>query len=594
MDSQCTYYASPAWQARVEASLREWSMHMFLRFRAESGVNQVRTNRGRTAALERLGERLDESPARLRWTPAWTLCQRYDAETLGFTWDEVETAWREVNMLADAATDDPASACPHEAVRDDRCLFHLPPDEKDDERVRDALVAAIESDDPADRALDGARFGTLDLSNRELTASVTVPIDLRFAVVHGGLDLSGTTIPDSMFSMRFATVRGDASFRSARFGETATFVGAGFRRNVSFYRSRFESKARFTRARFGDEADGSPGGAEKDRRYATFAKAQFEQSANFHGAQFTAVANLDEAAGRGLTTLVDTSFADEAHARDARFDDIRLAPAAAATPVDLSRSRLDGGELRLTDSRADLTKGVLGDVDLVGSDEPGPRLDHLRLFRTEFDDFDVAGHRDAFEAVDWRIHGYGRDGGLRAAVGRWLGLWSDTTDAALGMAGIENTYLRAKRGATAAGDTRAAGEFFRKEMGYRRLSHGERLRALPRRRGWTGLWRWVANLTMGATTGYGERPSRVVLSSAGLCLGFAVLYAAGLAPGSAGVPFREYVLFSFQSFISFIIGTPPVPGVDSFGLRVFSALEGFIGAFFVALFVFTLTRSVHR
>jgi hypothetical protein len=75
---------------------------------------------------------------------------------------------------------------------------------------------------------------------------------------------------------------------------------------------------------------------------------------------------------------------------------------------------------------------------------------------------------------------------------------------------------------------------------------------------------------------------------------FAGAYAGGLAPTNNTTAFGEYLLFSFQSFITFIVGPPPIPSTDSFALRVGSAFEGFLGAFFIALFVFTLTRSIHR
>jgi len=44
--------------------------------------------------------------------------------------------------------------------------------------------------------------------------------------------------------------------------------------------------------------------------------------------------------------------------------------------------------------------------------------------------------------------------------------------------------------------------------------------------------------------------------------------------------------------VTFIVGTPPETA--SLWLRITSATEGFLGAFFIALFVFTLTRTVHR
>ena len=53
-----------------------------------------------------------------------------------------------------------------------------------------------------------------------------------------------------------------------------------------------------------------------------------------------------------------------------------------------------------------------------------------------------------------------------------------------------------------------------------------------------------------------------------------------------------YLLLSIQSFITFILGSNPVDA--GFGPQLLSATEGFIGAFLIAVFVFSLTRSIHR
>jgi hypothetical protein len=53
----------------------------------------------------------------------------------------------------------------------------------------------------------------------------------------------------------------------------------------------------------------------------------------------------------------------------------------------------------------------------------------------------------------------------------------------------------------------------------------------------------------------------------------------------------DYLLVSFQSFITFVLAS--VTGVSP-TIRLVAQLEGFVGAFMVALLVFALTRSVHR
>jgi hypothetical protein len=104
------------------------------------------------------------------------------------------------------------------------------------------------------------------------------------------------------------------------------------------------------------------------------------------------------------------------------------------------------------------------------------------------------------------------------------------------------------------------------------------------------LSKWARSLLLSATTGYGEQPYRVVGASLLTILGFGLLYRSSSIPTSdpTGI---DTLTFSFQSFVSFVLGPPETTSVFIRGL---SAVEGFVGAFFIGLFVFTLTRRVHR
>lgn len=161
---------------------------------------------------------------------------------------------------------------------------------------------------------------------------------------------------------------------------------------------------------------------------------------------------------------------------------------------------------------------------------------------------------------------------------------------------LETTYLMAKTGASAVGDSTASGHFFVKERTYRRYGHWAAASD-------TGLsWEsrlerasaWLRNWLFAMTAGYGERPVRTILASAGtiVLFSFPYLYLQPVVEGIENPTYADYLVFSFQSFITFIVGTtfdnPPL------SVRVASSVEGFIGAFFVALFVFALTRQVHR
>jgi len=120
-------------------------------------------------------------------------------------------------------------------------------------------------------------------------------------------------------------------------------------------------------------------------------------------------------------------------------------------------------------------------------------------------------------------------------------------------------------GARDVGDNKATSEFFRKAVAFRRKQYGRIIRgntdrgALSRSR---AVGRWLTNAFFSTTCGYGERPTRVLWVSFALIGVFSVFFA--------------------------------ILGIDMAIVNLLTALEGFIGAFFIALFVFSLTRSLNR
>jgi hypothetical protein len=155
----------------------------------------------------------------------------------------------------------------------------------------------------------------------------------------------------------------------------------------------------------------------------------------------------------------------------------------------------------------------------------------------------------------------------------------------------EATYQEAKTAATQAGMNEMAAEFFLREKRFKRRRHAQRVQkksSISTRAG--AAMDWVSNLAMDVTTGYGERPRNVVASSLATVGLFAGIYW-GLDALESDASVLEYILFSFQGFIQFILGASPRGDVP---VRLATAIEGFVGAFLIALFVFTLTRSLNR
>ena len=151
---------------------------------------------------------------------------------------------------------------------------------------------------------------------------------------------------------------------------------------------------------------------------------------------------------------------------------------------------------------------------------------------------------------------------------------------------------RDRLGISLRSEVRAAGAFYYREMSYRRHRHRELLMDGTRRvsKRLYDANRYLRNAVLWSTTGYGEKPGRVIGASVGSICVFALVYA-GLLMGQSSTV-MEVLLLSIQSYVTFVLG--PAPVNSSIIVKVVSAVQGFVGAFLVALFVFTFTRRLNR
>ena len=311
----------------------------------------------------------------------------------------------------------------------------------------------------------------------------------------------------------------------------------------------------------------------------------------------------------GRTTFGDAvdatgaSLADGLDARSVRFDhlvglediraggDLRLDDSeighlrSDVTPVaEADRTTVTARQASVTEGRIahpgdgtvtyDFADARIGRVRVEADDGLVRPLAAVRFLGTEFDGFRFAPYHGALDASGWRLHD---------AAGA-----ADLPESDPAPRRLESTYQQAKTGANDVGDATAAAEFFRREMRYRRAGHAAAFRSNRGPDRAVAAYDGLANTVLDATAGYGERPGWTMLSSLAVVVAFAGAYAALGVPADAPV---ELLLFSFQSFITFVVGPAPA---ESFAVRLLSSAQGFLGAFLVALFVFALTRSVDR
>ena len=484
-------------------------------------------------------------------------------------------------------------SCPHEAPAGaDYCLFHQPVDEKDDRVVRDALLAKLDEVGREPKQFIGARFGTLDLDHVILECRDNHRIDLRHARFEGEANLRYAIVrqPLSLEGARFrqrpicteATFEGEVYLGKARFEAPARFVEADFSAGVWGYKTTFV-EANFHMARFGGPVDFS----EATFRKAHFREAAFEtvvrfELATFSHATFSGSRFGDRVYFDGATVPERVNLQKTAVDASASFEDLDLTSDSCC--VDLNEATLPDGRLYLPDDGTlvyDLTDARLGDVELAEADPPSDLFDHFRFLYTTFDGFDFGNYREALHAADWRLHDV-----IEVPELDCRALPPSDGD-------LEGTYLKAKNGANEIGDTKAAAEFFRREMLYRReqyrptvMDRSEDLRTRVAAAG-----RWGANTLLNLTAGYGERPSRVI----GVSVGTILLFSAVFSLVQSATPYETpigYLILSLESFITLVLGG--AEDVGSPWIRLLAQIEGFVGAFLIALFVFTLTRSIHR
>lgn len=276
--------------------------------------------------------------------------------------------------------------------------------------------------------------------------------------------------------------------------------------------------------------------------------------------------------------------------------------------IEFANATVTGGAFEIgdTDTVYNFEGATVGDIDIENSGD-GKLFEHFIFRDTDFDGFDFSKSnvKEELKQTGWRIHtshrGDERDGGRASNrrfgfLRRWARLVRNgpNTDATHPEQ-LETTYMKAKLGADQQGDPDTVSQFFQKELHFRRHTYGYQF---WERSGHGGVekdrlrlaWDWIANITLGLTVGYGERPSNVVLTSVAVVFVFSFVYR-GLDALPSGSSYVDYLTYSLQGFIQLIVGITPTGGVL---VRLFTAIEGFIGAFVIALFVITLTRSIDR
>jgi len=377
-----------------------------------------------------------------------------------------------------------------------------------------------------------------------------------------------------------ATFHGLATFGDIQVGGSAQFTRATFNEPVELTAARFADRCDFRRvtapvAIFDNASfDGPARFDETEVTTASYVTALFNGDTRF--TEITAHKELDLRS----VTINGSLRLDDADVNAIAIEDTDVNPHESCCIILLEGSTITSGtvEIQANSLYYDASHATLGDITLFTQDEEFPLFEGILLDNTTFDGFDFSTVESDLRDVQWQLH---------TTTNEFPAEPPEYTTR-------EKTYLKGKNGAEHVGATRAAAEFFRRELINRRYAHYERARSLPfGSKDWAATWyQWLTNRVFEISAGYGERP-RATIKTTLITIGvFAGVYWLLLPSPPYDIGVIGYLFFSLASFVTLVFGgvsTPSNPVVHFLAL-----FEGLIGAFLIALFVFTLTRSVHR
>lgn len=497
------------------------------------------------------------------------------------------------------------------------------------------------------------RDATLDTVTFE-RASVRHPVLLDGADIGGSL-VCERTVFEREFSISGAVVRGETNFEFAefrswfdvadtRFHGEVSYNGALLRRGINaqgatfqdrstFSNTNFDELANFREATFVGYANFSGPEFHLDARFdgstfgtAFFETARFHQVGMFRSVTFEGPVSFRNCIVRGRASFQNATFTDSAlfpgaefgsiaTFRAATFDhgvdlqavsvsEIEFTPAAIRPPedvVEFTESTIGRGVVRVPPVGASLirfSEATLGDVELR-SDRTELTLDSFLLYDVEYDGFQFSNLANEFRNEGGRLEltNTANSGGVLSLLGRSAAVSTASAPAdplqTPSTQLLEQSYRRAKNGADSVGQPKMASYFFRKEMIHRRKGHWQTVHDASARSSArvTAGFRWLANAVLYVTAGYGERPSWAIVNSVVSIVVFGLVYtAAGVYQDDSAI--LDSFLFSIQSFVTFVLGNEP--DTTNTVVEFLTAAQGFVGAFLIAVFVFTLTRTVYR
>ena len=329
------------------------------------------------------------------------------------------------------------------------------------------------------------------------------------------------------------TVFKSTRFWGAIFQGDVDFLAVAFSEETIFFGVTFKGNVRFIVADF--------------QGYADFREATFEGDAKFYGATFEGAAYFEEATFKGdvdfrkVKFLLLNNFMGATFERDADFGNVIFSPGNKLN-LKVSGSGIISFEHAFLENiflDLDLDNGVLIDFtdSLLGNTKAQKKQIENHILQEKNKDFSQA--REVYLHLKNNFHSIGR--------------YDDESWA----------YIKEK------------------DMERKSYFH------------FKSFYKWLWTYFLNALFGYGEKPDKVILSALITILIFTFLFMIfGISNTSIGVftlkNFKDCIIFSFITFGTLRYGD--LRPLESWS-RIFAGAEAFIGAFLIALLVYTFIRK---
>jgi len=492
----------------------------------------------------------------------------------------------------------------------------------------------------------GSHFkGEADFSNAKLTNSLNLHDSTKFEDLVKFKNLK--IVSDGSFRIRGAIFQGRCLAREIDVPEV-NCIGTKFRREVKFSSISVDGDFMAEKARFDQDVDFGDSDPQKYNHdgpseicgITDFSDVIAERHVNFNRVLFRDELKITDSDFYGKVQLVLPSLENHVTLSGSTFDrSLIIKPLYCKNSdhnlieVECVNTHINEGILAQPGNEhsknvhykfQDSTIGNINfyDTDLIGDQNPtllqcyefNHSIKYVTFWKTKFGNFDFAPYHANLHG-NWNIHkldinkqlepktiadwGKQKFNLLREIPASlldireagWLAEYDSTEYSEL-----EQTYRLAKIGAVESGNNRASSEFFIKELDARTAQYSsfqsraeDRVKLIQY---WSQYWVYRSWRTIR----YSESALRVFSMAFVTVWVFAIIYLitgnilGSTSPYDAGS--IGYLIFSFESFVTLVHN--PGTTVDSSWIRGLTAIQGFIGAFFIGLFVFSLTRTVHR